>query len=103
MLLVTARLHGFSPIGVRPPPAAPFPIRLTAAHPRRTLAPSLFRGGVQCRSGLVDLVVGVGGDLGGAHCLAFSCERVELLATEDSAQMCCRSEKFRVCRHGEGS
>ena len=73
-------------------PTAPVAIRLTAAHPDgplaftvkptrsfETLVSRLFRDRVQFCSGLVDLVVGVGGYLGGAHRLALARERFVVL------------------------
>jgi hypothetical protein len=63
----------------------------------------LFRDRVQFYSGLVDLVVRVGGYLSGAPCLALARERFVVFLTEDSAQMSCRTAQFRVRRHGEGS
>src|ERR1700682_1653870 len=54
----------------------------------------LFRDGIQFCSGLVDLVVDVGGHLGGAHCLALVRERFVGLVAEGSAQVGCGGEKF---------
>jgi hypothetical protein len=50
-----------------------------------TLETRLFRDGIQFCSGLVNLVVCVGGYLGGAHCLALACERFVAFVTKDSA------------------
>jgi hypothetical protein len=52
-------------------------------------AQGLFRDGGQHCSGLVDLIVRVGGYLGGAHGLALVHKGFVVFVTKDSAQMGC--------------
>ena len=67
-----------------------------------TLVTRLFRDGVQFCSGLVDLVVCVGHNLGGGHRLTLAGERFVGLVAEHITKVSDRSADLRDRRRGEG-
>ena len=64
-----------------------------------TLETRLFRDRVQCRSGLIDLVVGIGRHLGGGHLFTLAGERFVGRLSEDLAEVGDPFGDFRK-RHG---